>query len=445
MQKKTNFNSQKLNDSKLDSPSTIQQFNSSTFDGTAIKVENVSKKYCKSLKRSMLYGVKDIARNTIGLSSHSDKLRKNEFWALDDISFQVKKGETLGIIGPNGSGKTTLLILLIGIFWPDKGNITVKGKVGALIEVGAGFHPLLTGRENIYINAAILGMTKKEVDEKFDAIVDFADIGDFLDVPVKHYSSGMCVRLGFAVAVHCELDILLVDEVLAVGDIEFQAKCFNKIGQLKKERNITAILVSHNMHKISGFSDKGLYLSQSKIKYLGDVGNAIQKYKEDVEKKTILPSTEFELGDVRGSGLVRITKVEFLNEDEKLIHKIKSGDILIIRIHYEGKEKIGEIELDLGVRHSSGERFFQGTNLAYGKEMFISKKQGYIEVHFNDFCMNDHKALFFFALWKKNRSELFDWKREVPLNVIGNTLLNGKVLLNIDWILKERGNIHEFL
>ena len=141
MQKKTNFSSQKLKNSKLDSPSTTQLLNPSTSDSFAIRVEGVSKKYCKSLKRSMLYGVKDIARNTFGLSSHSDKLRKNEFWALDDISFEVKKGETLGIIGPNGSGKTTLLKMLNGIFWPDKGKITVKGKVGALIEVGAGFHP----------------------------------------------------------------------------------------------------------------------------------------------------------------------------------------------------------------------------------------------------------------------------------------------------------------
>jgi len=191
-------------------------------DNLAIKVESVSKKYFKSPKRSMLYGVKDIARNTFGLSSHSDELRKDEFWAVDEVSFEVKKGETLGMIGPNGSGKTTMLKMLNGIFWPDKGKIAVKGRVGALIEVGAGFHPLLTGRENVYINAAILGMTKKETDKKFDDIIKFADIGDFLDVPVKHYSSGMFVCLGFAVAVHCEPEILLVDEVLAVGDLHLQ-------------------------------------------------------------------------------------------------------------------------------------------------------------------------------------------------------------------------------
>ncbi|MFQ6119424.1 MAG: ABC transporter ATP-binding protein, partial [Methanosarcinales archaeon] len=144
-------------------------------DDIAIKVEHVSKKYCKSLKRSMFYGLKDIARNTLGLSSHSERLRKHEFWAVNDVSFEVRRGETLGIIGPNGSGKTTILKMLNGIFWPDKGKITINGSVGALIEVGAGFHPMLTGRENVYINGAILGMSKKETDEKFNDIVNFAD------------------------------------------------------------------------------------------------------------------------------------------------------------------------------------------------------------------------------------------------------------------------------
>jgi len=186
-----------------------------------VEVDHLSKKYCKSLRRSMRYGIEDIGRNLLGLRSRSGVLREGEFWALNNISFQIKKGEVVGIIGPNGSGKTTLLKLLNGIFWPDQGKITVCGKIGVLIELGAGFHPSLTGRENIYINAAILGMTKDEVNEKFDSIIDFADIGDFIDTPVKHYSSGMFVRLGFAVAVHSDPDILLIDEVLAVGDVQF--------------------------------------------------------------------------------------------------------------------------------------------------------------------------------------------------------------------------------
>ena len=199
-----------------------------------VMIENVSKKYCKSLKRSMGYGLTDMSKNFFGFGSNSSVLRKDEFWAVRDVSVSVKKGETLGLIGPNGSGKTTLLKMLNGIFWPDAGKITMNGRVGALIAVGSGFHPLLTGRENIFVNGAILGMSKKEIESRYDAIVDFAGIGDFLDTPVKYYSSGMFVRLGFAVAIHCEPEILLVDEVLAVGDANFQSKCIKKMKELRE-------------------------------------------------------------------------------------------------------------------------------------------------------------------------------------------------------------------
>jgi len=257
--------------------STIQQFNNSTSNDVAIKVENVSKKFCKSLKKSMFYGIKDITKNALGMSSNSGTLRKDEFWAVEDISFEVKKGETLGIIGANGAGKTTILKMLNGIFWPDKGKITIKGKTGALIAVGAGFHPMLTGRENIYINGAILGMSRKEVNEKFDAIVEFADIGDFLDTPVKFYSSGMFVRLGFSVAVHCAPDILLVDEVLAVGDIDFQSKCFNKIGDLMEE-GITTILVTHNLVSIKRICGRCLWINSGTIIEMGDTYKVCDSY-----------------------------------------------------------------------------------------------------------------------------------------------------------------------
>jgi len=248
-------------------------------DGVVIEVEHVSKKYCKSLKKSMLYGVKDIGRNILGMSSHSENLRKDEFWALDDISFRVKKGETVGIIGPNGSGKTTLLKLLNGIFWPDRGNIAIRGKVGALIEIGAGFHPLLTGRENIYLNAAILGMTKDEVDEKLDSIVEFADIGDFIEAPVKFYSSGMFVRLGFAVAAHCDPDILLVDEVLAVGDAQFIEKCTSRISTLL-DRGMTLVLVSHNQQLVSTLCSRAMVLTRGEKIADAGVTSAVRQYEE---------------------------------------------------------------------------------------------------------------------------------------------------------------------
>ena len=225
----------------------------------------------------MLYGIQDIARNAVGLTSGSENLRNGEFWALSDVSFEVKKGETLGIIGANGSGKTTLLKLFNGIFMPDKGRIEISGKVGALIEVGAGFHPMLTGRENIYVNGSILGMSKKEIDKKFDEIVDFADIGDFIDSPVKHYSSGMYVRLGFAVAVHSEPDILLIDEVLAVGDASFQNKCFKKLSEFKREGK-TIILVTHDMDAIVKHCDSAILLENGRIVKRGNPNDVVNQY-----------------------------------------------------------------------------------------------------------------------------------------------------------------------
>ncbi len=210
-----------------------------------ITVQNAGKKFSRSLNRSMLYGAVDILQSIGGFLPDSSRLRQDEFWAVEDVSFELKKGETLGIIGPNGSGKTTFLRMLNGIFMPDKGSIEVIGRVGGLIQVGAGFHPMLSGRENIYINGSILGMTKKEIDANLQSIIDFADIGDFLEAPVKHYSSGMFVRLGFAVAIHCRPDILLIDEILAVGDKNFQLKCYQKMNDIRKQ-GVTIILVSHN-------------------------------------------------------------------------------------------------------------------------------------------------------------------------------------------------------
>jgi len=246
-------------------------------DGISIRAENVSKKFCKSFRRGMLHGIADISRNAVGLGSHSYRLRKDEFWAVDDVSFEVKGGETLGIIGFNGSGKSTLLKMINGIFWPDKGKITITGKVGALIEVGAGFHPLLTGMENIYLNAAILGMTRGEVEERFDSIVEFADIGDFIGTPVKNYSSGMFVRLGFSVAVHCNPDILLVDEVLSVGDYAFQRRCLEKIDEIRK-RGVAIVLVSHNMQTINKLSDRCLWIHQGKLEGVGDAESLTNRY-----------------------------------------------------------------------------------------------------------------------------------------------------------------------
>ena len=216
-------------------------------------VEGLSKKFCRSLKKSLWYGIQDIRNELLGRRHGTDgALRSDEFWAVKDISFEIKRGECLGLIGHNGAGKTTLLRMLNGLVRPDQGRIEIRGKVGALIALGAGFNPILTGRENIYVNAAVLGMSKQYVDTKIDEIIDFAENREFIDSPVQSYSSGMTVRLGFAIAaVLIEPDILFLDEVLAVGDVSFAIKCMNTIRQMTG--NAAVVFVSHNMQYISAF------------------------------------------------------------------------------------------------------------------------------------------------------------------------------------------------
>ncbi|MCL4499417.1 MAG: polysaccharide ABC transporter ATP-binding protein [Chloroflexi bacterium] len=244
---------------------------------TIVQVNDVAKKFSQQLRHVMKYGMIDISRNVVGLSSRPETLRDGEFWAVDGVSFELKRGESLGLIGLNGSGKSTLLKMLNGIYMPDKGSIGVRGRVGALIEVGAGFHPMLTGRENIYVNGSIMGMTKREITEKFEEIVDFADIGEFIDLPVKHYSSGMFVRLGFASAIYTNPDLLLVDEVLAVGDLNFQAKCYGAIEKLRKG-GTTVILVSHNPQMVMDVCEKALLLSHGKLLSRGTAWDTLQEY-----------------------------------------------------------------------------------------------------------------------------------------------------------------------
>lgn len=206
---------------------------------------------------------------------------KNLFTALNDISFSVNKGETVGIIGPNGSGKSTILKLIAGVMTPTSGQITVNGKVSPLIELGAGFHPELSGRENVYLNASILGLSQKEVDEKFKQIVDFSELWEFIDQPIKHYSSGMYLRLGFSVAIHSNFKILLLDEIITVGDGHFQQKCFQKMESFRHNTDITIIYVSHLLDTVSNFCNRAFYLNHSHLVFQGETSKACNLYLQD--------------------------------------------------------------------------------------------------------------------------------------------------------------------
>lgn len=246
---------------------------------TLVQVENVSKKFCRGLRRSLWYGMRDLGGELAGRDNAGHAaLRPDEFWAVKDAGFALRRGECLGLIGHNGAGKTTLLRMLNGLIRPDCGRIEVRGRVGALIALGAGFSPVLTGRENIYVNAAVMGLGRREVDARIDEIIEFAEIGEFIDMPVQNYSSGMNVRLGFSVAaVLIEPDILFLDEVLSVGDIGFTVKCLNRLRQLA--RRSAVILVSHNMQHISSFCTRVMVLEKGAVTLdTEDAALAIDRY-----------------------------------------------------------------------------------------------------------------------------------------------------------------------
>jgi len=330
-------------------PSIKDNIVSQKEDAVVIKVENISKKFSRSLKKSMIYGITDITKNIFGQSSNSDKLRKGEFWAVNDVSFELKKGECLGIIGPNGAGKTTLLSMLNGIYMPDKGKISLYGKTGALIAVGAGFHPMLTGRENIYINGAILGMSKEEIDEKFETIIEFADIGDFLDMPVKNYSSGMFVRLGFSVAVHCEPDFLLIDEILSVGDLRFRYKCARKMQQILSKTSI--VFVSHNLRRISRICDRVLLLNEGAIVCEGPPDIVIAEYMNqfmdlEVAQNDVLIKTAIE--GIKGFDAYLVT------ENGRKTRELEFGKSFSLNIFIKSEKTFSDVVIVASIITSEG-------------------------------------------------------------------------------------------
>ena len=284
---------------------------------------------------------------------------------MDDVSFELKRGETLGIIGPNGAGKTTVLKMLNGIFWPDKGRITIRGRVGALIEVGAGFHPMLSGRENIYVNGAILGMTKKEIDSKLSEIIEFADIGDFIDSPVRTYSSGMFVRLGFAVAVHCEPDILLIDEVLAVGDSNFITKSLNKVSSLIKERNMTVVFISHSNTMIRAVCKKAAYINGGVCKNYGDVAKVIEDYEVDSLQRLRHQFTEG-YQRIRSDDKAEIVQISLLDSSGRERECFKIGEFLRVRVGISSKKTLENPGIEFVIFDKKGECILNQTSMSDG-------------------------------------------------------------------------------
>lgn len=291
-------------------------------------------------------------------------IRREHFWALRDVSFSVKEGEVIGIIGRNGAGKSTLLKITSRITDPTSGSITLRGRMASLLEVGTGFHPELTGRENIYMNGAILGMRKAEIDAEFDAIVDFAEIEQFLDTPVKHYSSGMYVRLAFAVAAHLHPEILIVDEVLAVGDVTFQKKCLGKMSDVSKSGR-TVLFVSHNMAAVENLCHRGVVLERGHLVFDGTSKDAVQHYLSGISRAMGASGRSGHVVELEGVGERRspiaplLRRLEFFTENEQpLTEGLPIGARLKVKVHFDLPKPTASFNVGLGFNNSYGQRIF---------------------------------------------------------------------------------------
>ncbi len=323
----------------------------------AIRFEHVSKKF--TLHRERARSFQELALSLLQRNHRSWE----EFWALRDVSFEIAPGETVGIIGPNGAGKSTVLKLISRIIEPTSGRIEVRGRVGALLELGAGFHPDLTGRENIYLNGSILGLSRAEIHRKLDDIIGFAELERFIDVPVKHYSSGMYVRLGFSVAVHTDPEILLVDEVLAVGDAAFQRKCLERIGELRQE-GVTILFVSHSADTVRALCNRALWLDEGCLIADDAAEVVVQRYLEHSWDRE--GGSRPKWGDRRwGTGKIRITQVRLLDGAERERQHFQVGEPLVVEIRYRAPERVERPVFGLAIHRSDGIHI-TGPNTQFG-------------------------------------------------------------------------------
>ena len=327
----------------------------------AVKVENLGKKYVIGHRgqeyarfNEYLTGIgKTILRRLKNpLKPYDVSLELEDFWAVRNVSFELKKGDRLGIIGHNGSGKSTTLKMLSRITTPTEGRITMAGRVASLLEVGTGFHPELTGRENIYLNGSILGMKRSEIRAKFDEIVEFSGVEKFLDTPVKRYSSGMYVRLAFSVAAHLNPEIMVVDEVLSVGDAEFQKKCIGKMQDISSDSGKTILFVSHNLRAVQLLCNKGLLLNHGEMIYFGDIEKTSAMYVGAREKLSRMPLRE--RTDRKGNGLLRFVSCKIKSADGTEASALPLGEKFRVEIELECREAMeGDIKIEAGIFSSA--------------------------------------------------------------------------------------------
>ena len=342
----------------------------------AVAFRNVSKRFRMVSERPQT-----ILETLLGIFRRKElRASKRELWAVRDVTFDLMPGESLGIIGRNGSGKSTVLKLITRILRPTSGRIMIRGRVSALLELGTGFHPDLTGRENIYLNASVLGLSKEDVESRFQSIVAFSELEEFIDVPVKHYSSGMYMRLGFSIAIHVNPDILIVDEILAVGDQAFQEKCVDQIYQLKR-KGTTIIMVSHNLNMIRNLCTRLLWLDQGRLRSEGPTEAVVAQYLSNTyENPAQTSSPDRGAGDFKrwGSREVEITAVRFLNGDDEEQATFHTGDSLTLEIAYEAHKPVRDVEFGLAIFRQDGLQINSPNNRLAGEQIDLQSGTGVV-------------------------------------------------------------------
>jgi lipopolysaccharide transport system ATP-binding protein len=397
-----------------------------------IRLQNVSKRFAfrPDSPQSVLETV---------ISAFSRRRSKTQdLWAVHDVSFDVLSGQSIGIVGRNGSGKSTLLKLIARILQPTQGEIMVRGRVSALLELGAGFHPDLTGRENIYLNASVLGLTQDETEEMYAGIVEFSELGDFINMPVKHYSSGMYMRLGFSVAIHVRPDILIVDEILAVGDQTFQAKCVDRILDMKRA-GVTILFISHNTTILSVLCTDLVWLDQGRVKMVGPTDQVLEQYRDHIFRRVGEQiSFQNDLGSFRrwGTRDIEITGVSFFDANNQPATLFRTGDPMIVEIRYKAHKPVLEPEFGLAIYRQDGLHVNGPNTRTGGLHMGLVKGDGRVRYNIDSLPLLPASYRMTAAVHDSLRPVAYDFHEEAySFRVVegGTTETEGAVALNATW------------
>jgi len=391
----------------------------------AVEIREISKSYHITHQGSRATSLTEVVMNRIRRPLGNST--GETFWALDDISFSIAKGEVVGIIGRNGAGKSTLLKILSRVTEPTTGQIDLYGRVGSLLEVGTGFHPDLTGRENIYLNGTILGMTRKEIDRQFDAIVDFSEIEKFLDTPVKRYSSGMYVRLAFAVAAHLNPEILIIDEVLAVGDLQFQKKCLGKIGDVSKNGR-TVLFVSHNMGAVAQLCSRAVLLEKGKVKMSGETGTVIAEFlSAGASDSGTVDLAAHELR--RGTGAVKFMKAAIRNAQGELCTAFQIGDDILIDFEFQCRESLRAVKLAAEMFTGDGMKIANMVDVDSHFAMSNPKQREKVTLRIKDIRLYPGSYLLGFWAGSVDSASTYDWVENcLQFEIVGGGMLASREL-----------------